>query len=118
MFNELLNQIEGHQNTDSTLRDLQTWLLSNLQNILDSGDTVAIDIANQIDADLVQLGEDVIDEKTLQERLERYRSSMETILIDLPKQHHDIPSTSVNETIRSQVDLSPVTDLYLSHAFA
>jgi len=118
MFDELLKSIYQYLNGVWTLQILQEWLLSNLQDILNSGNNHAIDIANEIDADLVQLSEDIIDENTLQGRMERYRSSMETISVNFQKQHRDISSATVIETIRLQVDLSPVADLYLSHTFA
>lgn len=56
-----------------TLRDLETWLLSNLQRILDSSEDEAIEVANQIDADLIELGEGLINEATFRERLEGYQ---------------------------------------------
>ena len=55
-----------------TRRELETWLLSNLQRILDSGEEAAIDLANKVDADLVELGEGLMDELTFRERLQGY----------------------------------------------
>lgn len=38
----------------STQDELQSWLLSYLQKILDSHDEILIDVANELDADLLQ----------------------------------------------------------------
>ncbi|MBI2909151.1 MAG: hypothetical protein HYX92_16015 [Chloroflexi bacterium] len=70
MLRELLNRIYDYVMGRSTLAGLETWLLSNLQEILDSGDDKAIHVANQLDADLVELGEGLIDEATFRQRLE------------------------------------------------
>jgi len=58
--------------------------LSNLQRILDSGDEAAIDVANEIDADLVELGEGLIDETTIREHLQSVISERDTILVSSP----------------------------------
>jgi len=55
--------------------DLTQWLLSHLQDILDSGDERAITLANQIDADLVELSEEIIDDSLFRQRLEHYLAS-------------------------------------------
>jgi len=71
-------------NDRCTLQDLESWVLSNLQRILDSGDEKAIAIANEIDADLVELGEGLIDELTLQKHLQGFISERDTILVSSP----------------------------------
>ena len=62
-----------------TRRELETWLLSNLQRILDSGEEAAIDLANKVDADLVELGEGLMDELTFRERLQSYGKIGDTV---------------------------------------
>ncbi|PIU54908.1 MAG: hypothetical protein COS88_06120, partial [Chloroflexi bacterium CG07_land_8_20_14_0_80_51_10] len=79
MRQELRQQILLYLNGHCTLRYLESWVLSNLQRILDSGDEEAIEMANLIDADLVELGEGLVDEKTLLEHLESLLSRYETI---------------------------------------
>ena len=79
MLYQLLSYIHRYLDVACTLRDFETWLFSNLQRILDSGDDKVIETANQIDADLVELGEDLIDEATFRERLEGYVSACETV---------------------------------------
>ena len=73
--------LEGH----SSLQQLEEWLLSHLQQILDSGDATAIEIANKLDADLVELGEGLTDQGTLQQRLQSYLRGAETIQVTFPE---------------------------------
>jgi len=72
MLTQLLNYIDSYLLLQHTLRDLETWLLSNLQQILDSGEEAAIDLANKVDADLVELGEGLMDELAFREHLQGY----------------------------------------------
>ena len=67
---KLLDSIQGYLNGDFSLQSLESWLLAYLQRILDSGDKKAIALANEIDADLVELGEGLIDEIVLREHLQ------------------------------------------------
>ena len=79
MDQELLDHIRDYLNDQCTLQDLEVWVLSNLQKILDSGDKATIAIANEIDADLVELGEGLIDELTLREHLQSVISTGEGV---------------------------------------
>ena len=79
MLRQLLDRIDCYLLLRCTVRDLETWLVSSLQEILNSGDSKAIEVANEVDADLVELGEGLIDELTFRERLEGYIRACETI---------------------------------------
>lgn len=81
MDQKLLNSVQRYLHGNSTLRDLESWVLSNLQRILDSGDEQAIDWANQIDADLIEFSEGLIDEATIRDHLHRLVSTRDTILV-------------------------------------
>jgi len=118
---QLLNYVNDYLNGHCTLRDLETWLLSNLQRILDSGDEVAIEAANQIDADLIELGEGLIDEAAVRERLENYVRFRETIPIVFFETEHPATTnaTAAAETFRNHLEVpGPVVDLRLVHEFA
>lgn len=69
----MLYELMGHANQylirECTLRDLESWLIANLQAILDSGDQKTINLANQIDADLVDLSESLVDQTGFDEQL-------------------------------------------------
>jgi hypothetical protein len=84
----------------STVRDLETWLMSNLQGILDSGDNEAAELTNRVDADLIELGEGLIDETTLRERLDSYVRAYNTISVDFFETERITceHATAINET--------------------
>lgn len=84
MDQELLEYIRRYLDGYRTLQDLESWVLSNLQRILDSSDEEAINAANEIDADLVELGEGLIDETTIREHLQSLISERDTILVSSP----------------------------------
>ena len=93
-----------------------------MQRILDSGDKAAIDIANEIDADLVELGEGLIDEVTLREHLQSYvgiSETIESVFYDTEPSGAVLATTAV-ETIRSQVEIPGpvVVDIHLDLVFA
>ena len=81
MFNELLNSIDSFLLGQSTLEDLENWLVAHLQDILDSGDQRATNIANQVDADLVEYGEGLVNISTLVERLQSYVFNAHTLAV-------------------------------------
>ena len=121
MFRQLLNYVNNYLNGYCTLKDLQTWLLSNLQRILESGDEAAEKVANQIDADLVELGEGLVDEAGVRERIESYARFGETILLAFSEVEHHTAThvTTAAETLREQLEaLGPVVDLHWAHKFA
>lgn len=122
MLRQLLNYIEDYLTGRCLLRDLETWLVSNLQQILDLGDTSTIEVANQVDADLVELGEGLIDEAILRERLERYMRLRKTIphmFSEIEQPLATTCSTAIDQTIRGRVEVTArVVDFRLSHVFA
>lgn len=121
MLHQLLNYVECYLTERCSLRDLEAWLLSNLQGILDSGDKTAIEVANQVDADLIEFGEGLIDEATLRERLERCVRFRETIQIVSyeTERFATVHATAAVETLRNQLeDPGPVVDFRLVHVFA
>ncbi len=120
MIYEVLNRMDGYLTERYSVRDLEAWLVSNLQGILDSGDKKAVEVANQVDADLVELGEGLIDETGLRERLERYLRFAETVpayMVEI-EDSASAHSTAVAETVWSRLE-SPtlVMDLHLEHVF-
>jgi hypothetical protein len=68
----LVALLERYLNQQSSVGQVGEWLLGHLQEILDSGDRQAIHLANQVDADLVELSEGLLDETLLRERFQHY----------------------------------------------
>lgn len=120
MIYDLLNRADNYLTQRSSLKDLERWLLSNLQRVLDSGDKKAIEVANQIDADLVEFGEQLIDEATLRQRLEGYIRSCEYVSIAHGgvQSLDNISASTQAETIRTHFELpTRVIDLQFHHQF-
>ena len=81
MRNEFASILSKFLDSSVSLIEMQEWLLAHLQAILDSGDIIAIDAANEIDADLMSLGGDVIDEATFIRHLYGFRDKLQTVSI-------------------------------------
>ena len=71
----LMAQLERYLNEQCSLEEVDTWVMAHLQAILDSGDPKAIDITNEVDADIIEVGEGLIDDATLRERFQHYLAS-------------------------------------------
>ena len=68
----------------SPLEDLQSWVLSNLQTVLESGDSAAIDAVNALDADFVELGEQVMEYSYFIGSVERWINRLQTVPLEIP----------------------------------
>lgn len=101
------------------MRELETFLLSNLQEILESQDETAIEIANQIDADLVELSENLIDEQIFRDRLAEYAAARNTFhfIYSRPAQPEPLKSSSNNQTLKYRKEILPRVTLHLTHEF-
>ena len=80
MRSEFLDVLMDFLSQDMSIEDFQKWLLGNLQIILNSGDLVMIDAANALDADLMELGEHVIEQGELIRNVDVYIRKLETIV--------------------------------------
>jgi hypothetical protein len=84
MLTELLRELHRYLCAYTSLEDLETWILSNLQKVLDSRDALALDLANEIDADLIEFNEGLIDQLVLRRRLEGYNRRGRTVFVQTP----------------------------------
>ena len=82
MRSQFVTVLNNFLSGSTSLIDLQTWLLERLQAISDSSDIVAIEAANEIDADLIALGEQLIDEHSFVEKLQNLRDKLQTITVE------------------------------------
>ena len=83
MRSRFVTVLNGFLLGSESLADLQNWLLSNLQTILDSGDSAAIEAANELDSDLIELGERLIDENVFIGRVERWVNKLQTVSVEM-----------------------------------
>jgi hypothetical protein len=67
MFYDLLNLVQDYLDGRLTVRHVEVWLTSRLQPIIRAGDPATVQLADSIDADLIEFGEGLIDEDTLRE---------------------------------------------------
>ena len=103
MLTELLDRTNAVLLNQNTLEELEGWLVSHLQEILDSGDKKAIEIANRVDADLIGYSENLLDFETLYERLQLYHYNAQTIF------HSTNKSASTN--VVTIADARPVAEV-------
>ena len=83
---------------------LEKWLLQNLQDVLDSADTRAIYLADQIDALFIEMGEGLVSEDELKDTIWQLVSSVrDTVVITAePARSEPIRSASIAETVRKR----------------
>jgi len=65
----LVNVLFQYLGKTLSISELEDWLVGNLQDILSSGDSKAIEIANEVDALLVEESEKLITEEQLKKKL-------------------------------------------------
>jgi hypothetical protein len=121
MLQRLLNELNRYANGLITRRQLETWLVSHLQAILNSGDSRAIEVANEIDGRLMELGEDLTTEEEFRQSIEAVVRIGETIVVSAAVAQGAIANETTigSDTITEQWrDLGPVINVRLEHSFA
>jgi hypothetical protein len=66
---ELVDKVERYLAGKFSDRELEGWVVANLQRILNSGDTLAIHLADEVDVSFVEVGEGIISREELRHRL-------------------------------------------------
>lgn len=119
MLQRLLTELNRYVNGLITWQDLEAWLVSHLQAILDSGDSRAVEIANEVDGRLVELGENLTTEEELRLGVEALVRIGETIVVPAAVAQGETvnEATVESETItRRWRDLGPVTNVRLEYS--
>lgn len=80
---KLMNHLENYLNDKLSGDELESWLVCNLQDILDSGDINLIRISDDIDADFIELGEELIDDTTFRKNMQGYFSELNTLRLSV-----------------------------------
>jgi hypothetical protein len=62
---ELIDKVENYLTGKSSDRELEGWVVANLQRALDSGDTKTLHLVNEIDASFIEVGEGIISREDL-----------------------------------------------------
>jgi len=85
MLSALLTHLETYLNDSCPLQQVEEWVVAHLQEILNSGDQEAIQLANQVDAALVEFSAGALDEVVLRQRLESLVRLENTIAVTWPR---------------------------------
>lgn len=98
---ELAQMIHRYLIGELRTQELEDVLVAQLQRILDSGDRIAMEVADEMDADLVWLGERLISERMLRDRLWAYLSRLNTINVVYPEASRATPfyTTTASQTV-------------------
>lgn len=98
-----------------SLKELEDWLVEHLQEMLDSGEQAAIEMANQIDADFAEYSQGILDEQTIYDMLRSYFFGVFTVKFQFGEikqpQQIAIIDSSVNSVIESDISITPGEDL-------
>ena len=86
MRGEFVGSLNRFVSGSASVVDFQEWLLANLQSIMESGDSDLMEAADELDADLVQLGEALLDEATLFTRAMLWIEKLQTIPLQVVAQ--------------------------------
>lgn len=116
MYQPLLSALSRYAAGLSSARDLEVWLVSELQTILDSGDQEAIDLANQVEGRLIEFSDGLMPEAELRDDIEARVRMAETLRVELaeaPQSVEDRAASSASETITRQILDRPVEDVRL-----
>ncbi len=106
-----------------TIENLEDWLVSNLQKILDSGDQDCIALANNLDVDVVELNEGLITTALIREHLQNYILNRQTTLIEYGQissvdEVEFVAASSEASTVISKLPITLADDYRFHEAFA
>ena len=116
MYQSLLTELSRYGAGLCTARDLEAWVISELQTILDSNDQEAIDLANQAEGVLVEFSAGLMPEPKLRQSIEALARIGETLRLEIaeaPRGIDDrIESSAIPTVTRDFLD-RPVVDVRL-----
>ena len=80
------------------LLDLEDWVLSHIQGILDSGDQEAIAMIDRVDALLIEIGAGVASEEELLNAISGFLSDAETLILNFCFMAPDVSVMSIEQS--------------------
>ena len=109
----MIEELEKYVCGSSSEKDLERWVISNYQQILDSGEESAAMLANEINALFVEQSEDLVSKEeipyTIEEILRRERSTVYSQLGQNP-----IRVAAVNSVHKRLRTVEQITDIHLT----
>lgn len=113
MHSELIVQINQYLNGSTSIKDLQSCLLRNLQAILDSRDQRDISVADALDVALIRLSDGLIEEREVWEQLAAIVRKHETETPNVFQQ--PAPHWAVTE-VNSSTSYAKISEPHTIHA--
>jgi hypothetical protein len=115
---EILQIFRNYLSGKTRLNDLEDWVLSRIQGILNSGDQEAIALIDRVDALLIEIGAGLASEEDLFNAIACSVSDADTIRLDLSlNEAPDVSVLSVKQSTDSY-STEPPTGLGLYPQFA
>ena len=99
MGSELVRTVDEYLVGRRSLESLESWLVARTRLINQSGDARARDLANRLEADLVDLSEAILDEGAIRDRWEGYLRQVSTIVVE-PKMSARSQASTSTVTVR------------------
>lgn len=107
----LTNILLDYLTKERSFQGIETWLVEHLQEILDAPDKNAIELANKVDAMLIEVGEGLLTE-------EEFRASLSKLI----QENHHLSQwefTSSHTDVRiEERDFSPAVVIHVNDSFA
>ncbi len=107
MRNQFVSALESFLEGSLQLGGLQRWILSNLQLLLDSGDSAVVESANALDAAIVDFGEELISQNDFVCQIEASIRMMRTFRLNTSATAFT-ETTATPTTLRLRRDSAPV----------
>ncbi|MBI2170851.1 MAG: hypothetical protein HYU30_02355 [Chloroflexi bacterium] len=76
MLDEILDQVEAYLGGLTTLRELEFWVMDSFDAVMGMGDWDAMVLANDLDADLVEVKQGRLSEDALKDSLREKLSAL------------------------------------------
>ena len=115
---EVLSQLARYVTGDSSLRNLEEWIVSHLQSALETGSQEVIRAFDQIDALLMKLGAGQIGEKEFMDELNSMLNAAETLHLAYTDVAAAVTGSS-DLSMEHSVDLTgQAAQIRLVHTFA
>ena len=111
---DFLDRMDSFLVGDPSDRGLESWVVVNLQRILDSEDKLAIDLVNAVDVNLIRLHDEIID-------LAEFHTALDSLVRAARIKNFKFVEVAVSDhdVIEATSDpLIPVRDRQFSYRFA
>lgn len=121
MKEEILHQLSAYAAGTRDLQYVEEWVVSTLQSVLDSGDESAIELINELDTILMEIGNGEKDEIDLMKYAVAMLQNNETMRLNFCQdceEQNFVETASESQSISAQADLTGLDRVIrLHHVF-